>query len=85
MLADRGVNVDHSTLYRWVQRYAPEMEKRLRTLQGSAPGTPMKLISKLMAGGLTCTGLLTAKAVPSIFISLHVVTARRHIVFPGRF
>ncbi|VCX10034.1 Putative transposase (identified by ISEscan HMM) [Klebsiella pneumoniae] len=29
MLAERGVNVDHSTIYRW-QRYAPEMEKRLR-------------------------------------------------------
>ncbi|MFQ0283822.1 IS6 family transposase, partial [Klebsiella pneumoniae] len=28
--AERGVNVDHSTIYRWVQRYAPEMEKRLR-------------------------------------------------------
>ncbi|ETY10663.1 hypothetical protein L446_09593, partial [Escherichia coli BIDMC 17A] len=25
MLAERGVNVDHSTIYRWVQRYAPEM------------------------------------------------------------
>ncbi|PQB22965.1 Mobile element protein [Salmonella enterica subsp. enterica serovar Cubana] len=24
------MNVDHSTIYRWVQRYAPEMEKRLR-------------------------------------------------------
>ncbi|OAT14971.1 transposase [Buttiauxella gaviniae ATCC 51604] len=30
MLAERGVSVDHTTLYRWVQRYAPEMEKRLR-------------------------------------------------------
>lgn len=30
MLTERGVNVDHSTIYRWVQRYAPEMEKRLR-------------------------------------------------------
>ena len=30
MLAERGVNVDHSTTHRWVQRYAPEMEKRLR-------------------------------------------------------
>ena len=26
MLAERRVNVDHSTIYRWVQRYAPEME-----------------------------------------------------------
>lgn len=30
MLAERGVNIDHTTIYRWVQRYAPEMEKRLR-------------------------------------------------------
>ena len=27
---ERGVEVDHSTIYRWVQRYAPEIEKRLR-------------------------------------------------------
>ncbi len=30
MLAERGVIFDHTTIYRWVQRYAPEMEKRLR-------------------------------------------------------
>ncbi|MFS2012048.1 IS6 family transposase [Azospirillum sp. CT11-132] len=30
MMAERGVSVDHSTIYRWVQKYAPEMEKRLR-------------------------------------------------------
>ncbi len=30
MLADRGVAVDHVTLFRWVQRFAPELEKRLR-------------------------------------------------------
>jgi len=30
MLAERGVNVDHTTIYRWVRCYAPEMEKRLR-------------------------------------------------------
>ena len=30
MLAERGVKVDHTTIYRWVQRYAPEIEKRLR-------------------------------------------------------
>ena len=28
-MAERGVWVDHSTIYRWVQRYAPEIEKRL--------------------------------------------------------
>jgi transposase, IS6 family len=30
MLADRGVQVDHVSLYRWVPRFAPELEKRVR-------------------------------------------------------
>src|SRR3546814_19942585 len=30
MLAERGISVDHTTIYRWVQCYAPEMETRLR-------------------------------------------------------
>ena len=29
-MAERGVRVDHSTIYRWVQKYAPEMERRTR-------------------------------------------------------
>ena len=30
MLKERGVEVDHSTIHRWVLRYAPDLEKRLR-------------------------------------------------------
>jgi IS6 family transposase len=30
MLEERGIDLDHTTLYRWVQRCAPEIEKRLR-------------------------------------------------------
>ena len=30
MMTERGVSVDHSTIYRWVQHFAPEMERRLR-------------------------------------------------------
>ncbi len=30
MMAERGVEVDHTTLYRWVQKYAPELDKRIR-------------------------------------------------------
>ena len=30
MLADRGVVVDHVSLHRWIQRFAPELEKRMR-------------------------------------------------------
>jgi transposase-like protein len=39
MLLDRGVEVDHSTIFRWIQAYAAELEKRvrphLRTSNGS--------------------------------------------------
>jgi transposase-like protein len=30
LLAERGLHADHVTVWRWVQRYAPEMELRLR-------------------------------------------------------
>jgi len=30
MMGERVVSVDHSTIYRWVQRYAPEIERPLR-------------------------------------------------------
>jgi transposase-like protein len=26
----RGLSLDHTTIYRWVQGYAPELEKRIR-------------------------------------------------------
>jgi transposase, IS6 family len=30
MLQDRGVSVDHTTVFRWIQAYAAELEKRIR-------------------------------------------------------
>jgi transposase, IS6 family len=30
MMRERGLSVDHTTIFRWVQRYAPELEKRCR-------------------------------------------------------
>jgi transposase, IS6 family len=30
MLLDRGVEVDHTTIFRWMQAYAVEPEKRIR-------------------------------------------------------
>ncbi len=37
MLAERGVEVDHTTIYRWVQHYAPEMGRRLLAPIGYIP------------------------------------------------
>jgi IS6 family transposase len=34
MRQERGVDVDPSTIMRWVHRYAPEVEKRVRWYQG---------------------------------------------------
>jgi transposase, IS6 family len=30
MFSDRGIQVDHTTLFRWIQAYAPELDKRIR-------------------------------------------------------
>jgi IS6 family transposase len=30
MMCERGLSVDHTTVWRWVQRYAPEINKRIR-------------------------------------------------------
>jgi transposase-like protein len=27
MMAERGINIAHTTILRWVQRYVPEFEK----------------------------------------------------------
>jgi transposase-like protein len=39
MIQERGVEVDASTIFRWVQRYAPEPEKRVRWYQGYRSGS----------------------------------------------
>jgi transposase-like protein len=30
MMLERGLKVDHSTIYRWVHAYSPEIEQRAR-------------------------------------------------------
>jgi hypothetical protein len=39
MLADRGVEIAHTTIFRWVQTYAPEIEKRIRPHLRSSNGS----------------------------------------------
>lgn len=35
MMAERGVEVDQTTIYPWVQDYAPELDKRIRLFLNS--------------------------------------------------
>ena len=30
MMKERGVDVDHTTIYRWIQHFAPQFEKKIR-------------------------------------------------------
>jgi transposase-like protein len=39
MMQERRVEVDPSTIFRWVQRYAPEIERRVRQYQGFRSGS----------------------------------------------
>ena len=57
MMQERGVMVDHTAIFRWVQRYAPEIEKRVagiratvRRLAGS-----MRPMCASAARGNTCS------------------------------
>lgn len=38
-MAERGVVVDHTTIWRWIQRYAPQLEKEVRWYQGYTGGS----------------------------------------------
>ena len=39
MMLERGLNVDHNTIYRWVQHDAPELEKRCRLHMKATPNS----------------------------------------------
>jgi transposase-like protein len=39
MLSDRGVRVDHTPLFRWIQAYAPELDKRIRPHLSTSNGS----------------------------------------------
>jgi IS6 family transposase len=58
LLAERSLSVDHTTIWRWTQRYAPEVQRRLRwqlKLKGST-GTWTRLLCGSPDGGCTCSG-----------------------------
>lgn len=66
MMAERGLHLDHTTIFRWVQRYAPELEtaadhisRPQRTLGGS-----MRHISKSKRSGFISTGRLIHWGIP---------------------
>ncbi len=59
MMKERGLDVDHSTVFRWVQRYAPEINKRLRP-HLKMSGTSYRVDETYIKVGKTCKYLYRA-------------------------
>ncbi len=59
MMQERGLDVDHSTVFRWVQRYAPEINKRIRQ-HLKMSGTSYRVDETYIKVGKTCKYLYRA-------------------------
>ena len=59
MMRERGLDVDHSTVFRWVQRYAPEINKRIRQ-HLKMSGTSYRVDETYIKVGKTCKSLYRA-------------------------
>jgi transposase-like protein len=59
MMRERGLDVDHSTVFRWVQRYAPEINKRIRP-HLKMSGTSYRVDETYIEVGKTCKYLYRA-------------------------
>ena len=64
LLLERGLEVDHSTVNRWVLAYAPLIERRLRPFRQPIAGrsASTRPTSGSAASGATCTGPSTSMA-----------------------
>ncbi len=59
MMRERGLDVDHSTVFRWVQRYAPEINKRIRP-HLKMSGTSYRVDETYIKVGKSCKYLYRA-------------------------
>ncbi len=59
MMRERGLEVDHSTVFRWVQPYAPEINKRIRQ-HLKMSGTSYRVDETYIKVGKTCKYLYRA-------------------------
>ena len=58
-MRERGLEVDHSTVWRWVQRYAPEINKRIRP-HLKMSGASYRVDETYIRVGKTCKHLYRA-------------------------
>ncbi len=58
-MRERGLDIDHSTVFRWVQRYAPEINKRVRP-HLKMSGTSYRVDETYIKVGKSCKYLYRA-------------------------
>src|SRR5438128_12456140 len=58
LLAERGIDVSHETIRRWVAVFGPMIARRLRAMRPSPtqPGTSMRCSSRLVARDVSVAG-----------------------------
>jgi transposase-like protein len=59
MMRERGLTVDHTTVWRWIQTYAPEINKRIRP-HLKMSGTSYRIDETYIKVGKTCKYLYRA-------------------------
>ena len=82
-MKERGLDVDHSTVFRWVQRYAPEINKRVRQ-HLKMSGTSYRVDGTYIKVGKTCKYLYRAVDKEGQTIEL-MLSAKRDVSAAKRF
>ena len=83
MMRERGLDVDHSTVFRWVQRYAPEINKRVRP-HLKMSGTSYRVDETYIKVGKTCKYLYRAVDKEGQTVEF-MLSARRDVSAAKRF
>ncbi|MGH7041505.1 MAG: DDE-type integrase/transposase/recombinase [Acetobacteraceae bacterium] len=69
MMAERGLSIAHTTIMRWVHRYAPELERRNNLIEQDHRGVklrigPMLGFKRFRTAALTIAGIEREHAKP---------------------
>ena len=83
MMRERKLEVDHSTVFRWVQRYAPEINKRIRQ-HLKLSGTSYQVDETYIKVGKTCKYLYRAVDKEGQIIEF-MLSAKRDVSAAKRF
>lgn len=83
MKRERGLTIDHTTIYRWVQKYAPEINKRIRP-HLKLPGATYRIDETYIKVGKSCKYLY--RAIDSMGNTIEfMLSAKRDVSAAKRF